>query len=163
MFPTLSSATTNTTQSASARSKLSRISKNRWTCRSCVIAAAPRIIWMSLTASGPYFKPSSHWRRRETMNTRAWSSYIRHSAAGGSKPAVQTGDGATRLSDALQFRCVQRLHGFRRDLERSQPVAVVVEIRGEDRGQALCPALDALLKWAALREKMSTIVERPRS
>lgn len=36
-------------------------------------------------------------------------------------------------------------------------------------GQALCPALDALLKWAALREnlrenlreKMSTIVERP--
>src|SRR5216684_7673049 len=24
-------------------------------------------------------------------------------------------------------------------------------------GQALCPALDALLKWAALREKMSTI------
>jgi len=30
-------------------------------------------------------------------------------------------------------------------------------------GQALCPALDALLKWAALREKMSTIVERPRS
>ena len=29
-------------------------------------------------------------------------------------------------------------------------------------GQALCPALDALLKWAALREKMSTIVERPR-
>jgi len=30
-------------------------------------------------------------------------------------------------------------------------------------GQALCPALDALLKWAALREKMSTIVGRPRS
>ena len=27
-------------------------------------------------------------------------------------------------------------------------------------GQALCPALDALLKWAALREKMSTPVER---
>src|SRR6202521_2380244 len=30
-------------------------------------------------------------------------------------------------------------------------------------GQALCPALDALLKWAAFREKMSTTVERPRS
>src|SRR5580693_4322140 len=30
-------------------------------------------------------------------------------------------------------------------------------------GQALCPALDALLKWAALREKMSTTVELPKS
>ena len=29
-------------------------------------------------------------------------------------------------------------------------------------GQELCPALDALLKWAALREKMSATVERPR-
>ena len=28
-------------------------------------------------------------------------------------------------------------------------------------GQALCPALDALLKWAALREKLSDVVERP--
>jgi DNA-binding HxlR family transcriptional regulator len=29
-------------------------------------------------------------------------------------------------------------------------------------GQALCPALDALLKWAALREKMSDSSDRPR-
>src|ERR1700704_4564439 len=28
-------------------------------------------------------------------------------------------------------------------------------------GQALCPALDRLLKWAALREKMSEVAERP--
>jgi hypothetical protein len=28
-------------------------------------------------------------------------------------------------------------------------------------GQGLCPALDALLKWAALREKLSDVVERP--
>src|ERR1700736_2057648 len=28
-------------------------------------------------------------------------------------------------------------------------------------GQALCPALDALLKWAALREKMSGPADRP--
>jgi DNA-binding HxlR family transcriptional regulator len=28
-------------------------------------------------------------------------------------------------------------------------------------GQALCPSLDALLKWAALREAMSDPVERP--
>ena len=28
-------------------------------------------------------------------------------------------------------------------------------------GQALCPALDALLKWAALRETLSDVVERP--
>lgn len=28
-------------------------------------------------------------------------------------------------------------------------------------GQALCPALDALLKWAALREEMSDPAERP--
>lgn len=28
-------------------------------------------------------------------------------------------------------------------------------------GQALCPALDALLKWAALREKMSDSADRP--
>ena len=30
-------------------------------------------------------------------------------------------------------------------------------------GQALCPALDALLKWAALRESMSDSAERPRA
>ena len=29
-------------------------------------------------------------------------------------------------------------------------------------GQALCPALDALLKWAALREKLSDSADRPR-
>jgi DNA-binding HxlR family transcriptional regulator len=28
-------------------------------------------------------------------------------------------------------------------------------------GQALCPALDALLKWAALREEISRHAERP--
>jgi DNA-binding HxlR family transcriptional regulator len=28
-------------------------------------------------------------------------------------------------------------------------------------GQALCPSLDALLKWAALREKMTGPPERP--
>src|SRR3954470_21830292 len=39
----------------------------------------------------------------------------------------------TRRSDALQIRHVQRLHGFRRDLERSHPVAMFEEIRGEDQ------------------------------
>jgi DNA-binding HxlR family transcriptional regulator len=29
-------------------------------------------------------------------------------------------------------------------------------------GQALCPALDALLKWAALHEKLSDSADRPR-
>jgi DNA-binding HxlR family transcriptional regulator len=29
-------------------------------------------------------------------------------------------------------------------------------------GQALCPALDGLLKWAALREKMSDVADPPR-
>jgi DNA-binding HxlR family transcriptional regulator len=29
-------------------------------------------------------------------------------------------------------------------------------------GQALCPALDALLKWAALREELSDPADRPR-
>ena len=30
-------------------------------------------------------------------------------------------------------------------------------------GQTLCPALDALLKWAALREKLREAAERPQS
>jgi DNA-binding HxlR family transcriptional regulator len=37
-----------------------------------------------------------------------------------------------------------------------------VEYRLTDWGQALCPALDALLKWAALREQMSDAPETDR-
>jgi hypothetical protein len=40
---------------------------------------------------------------------------------------------STRRSDALHLSCFQRVDGFRRDLERSHPVAMVVEIRGEDQ------------------------------
>jgi DNA-binding HxlR family transcriptional regulator len=36
-----------------------------------------------------------------------------------------------------------------------------VEYALTDWGQALCPALDALLKWAALREGMADAVVRP--
>ena len=35
-----------------------------------------------------------------------------------------------------------------------------VEYRLTDWGQALCPALDALLKWAALREEIADGVEQ---
>jgi len=36
-----------------------------------------------------------------------------------------------------------------------RPLSFQVEIAAHDWGQALCPALDALLKWAALREEMA--------
>src|SRR3984893_12734985 len=42
-----------------------------------------------------------------------------------------------------------------------QQVPPKVEYRLTNWGQALCPALDALLKWAALRQKMSDTSDRP--
>ena len=73
-------------ESVSARSRRSRIFKNRSTFLSCVIVAARQLIWRFSTASGHYFKRNSRWRRRETTNIRAWFSSIKHSVAAGSKP-----------------------------------------------------------------------------
>src|ERR1700751_1040735 len=42
-----------------------------------------------------------------------------------------------------------------------QQVPPKVEYRLTKWGQALCPALDGLLKWADLRERMSEKIERP--
>jgi DNA-binding HxlR family transcriptional regulator len=42
-----------------------------------------------------------------------------------------------------------------------QQVPPKVEYRLTKWGQALCPALDGLLKWAELRERMSEKTERP--
>src|SRR5947209_14052005 len=44
-----------------------------------------------------------------------------------------------------------------------QQVPPKVEYRLTKWGQALCPALDGLLKWAELRERMSEKTERPSS
>src|SRR5437899_10565481 len=44
-----------------------------------------------------------------------------------------------------------------------QQVPPKVEYRLTKRGQAVCPALDGLLKWAELRENMSEETERPSS
>src|SRR5438552_5759539 len=42
-----------------------------------------------------------------------------------------------------------------------QQVPPKVEYRLTEWGQALCPALDGLLKWAELRERMTEKTERP--
>src|SRR5690242_7554440 len=42
-----------------------------------------------------------------------------------------------------------------------QQVPPKVEYRLTKWGQALCPALDGLLKWADLRDRMSEKIERP--
>ena len=70
-------------------------------CRSCVTGAARRIISLSSTASGPYFKRSALWRRRATTNTRAWFNYIKRWAAAGSNIKCPDTDSVHQIGAAL--------------------------------------------------------------
>jgi DNA-binding HxlR family transcriptional regulator len=72
-------------------------------------------------------------------------------------PAVlRAGAGHSRDSQKM---LIQQLHQMERDgmVRRiiHHQVPPTVEYALTDWGQALCPALDALLKWAALREEMA--------
>ena len=63
--------------------------------------------------------------------------------------------------DAHPAACQMEAGGIVRRIVHHQ-VPPKVEYCLTKWGQALCPALDALLKWAALREKMSDSADRPR-
>src|SRR5437867_12060640 len=58
-----------------------------------------------------------------------------------------------------QLRQMEADHVVRRTVYQQVPPKV--EYRLTKWGQALCPALDGLLKWAALRERMYEKTERP--